>query len=348
MPTTTAAIRTGDIQLDTAGNPVFFQAQNIIWDNQQRHQSVFEREFLEHHLHDSFEWDDEPRNLTLGFTCNCSGNNQSWHVPLTFFHNLETNFRRLFNRVRQARNVHTADRIEAQLAREQEFNLAVKCKKKTIAEKTAYRLLRRHLNRQQRRELEHLDAFRVKDPEGREYWIEKRPHTNVKLVDGNKELAKYCAVFNSIGLPIYDLMLAQKFLIESEPKKFFDVAIRTPIVTDNEIIEQLPGRIRQTRFATATTATNAGSIVFTSNITQTATTNTTITFNTADLVFDDTFDPNTFRAINMSFEGQVHVPDGYELTHREENGQVITELQRVQRRNIEEDTDQQVQNIIAA
>lgn len=86
-------------------------------------------------------------------------------------------------------------------------------------------LLHRSLDRQQRRELRGTKAFTMVGKDGKTYRIAEKASTNVTLLDKTgKPVKRLCVVFKDTGLPIYDLMLAQKLLLESNPKDFWKIA----------------------------------------------------------------------------------------------------------------------------
>lgn len=89
----------------------------------------------------------------------------------------------------------------------------------------ALTLLKRHLNEAQLQELEAFKGFHVVGADGRTYRIHHAAHGNVFSIEGGVPTVNYCIVaVNEVQIPIYDLMLAQKVLLESAPDSFFTTA----------------------------------------------------------------------------------------------------------------------------
>ncbi|HVY06506.1 MAG TPA: hypothetical protein VHB46_11070 [Burkholderiales bacterium] len=86
----------------------------------------------------------------------------------------------------------------------------------------ALRLLARVVDPRQRRELVMFGHFSVRSPRHGEYLILPRSVFNVVELESG---ASYCAG-PLTPLPIPDLMLLQKLMLENEPEKFFQVANR--------------------------------------------------------------------------------------------------------------------------
>lgn len=92
------------------------------------------------------------------------------------------------------------------------------------AERRARDLLLRMLNPRQRREFELHNYFSVNVPGRGRFWV--FPWRSLNVVDpGTGDC--YCGVPEG-RLPVYDLMLAQKLLLENDPQNFFCVANRHP------------------------------------------------------------------------------------------------------------------------
>lgn len=180
--------------------------------------------FYAHKDHDTFVPDDEPIRRVLGFTCfGCHdlplGTPLGYQIDLVTYGALRLQQPQFFRDVEFWR--HRV--VESYRKKERE------------AEQTALRLLLRHLTRQQRRELKHLKAFFVSGADGRRYRIDLASHTNVAIEEDGRDLVRYCAIFSFFGVPVYDLMLAQKLLLETSPEEFHKVANVIPIVRDRDI-----------------------------------------------------------------------------------------------------------------
>jgi len=93
-----------------------------------------------------------------------------------------------------------------------------------VAERRARDLLLRMLSGKQRREFELCGYFSVEAPGRGRFWILPWRSLNVvEPVTGDC----YCGMPEG-RLPVYDLMLAQKLLLENDPQHFFSVANRHP------------------------------------------------------------------------------------------------------------------------
>jgi len=93
-----------------------------------------------------------------------------------------------------------------------------------VAERRARDLLLRMLSGKQRREFELCGYFSVEAPGRGRFWILPWRSLNVvEPVTGDC----YCGMPEG-RLPVHDLMLAQKLLLENDPQHFFSVANRHP------------------------------------------------------------------------------------------------------------------------
>jgi len=93
-----------------------------------------------------------------------------------------------------------------------------------VAERRARDLLLRMLTAKQRREFEMCGYFSVESPGRGRFWIFPWRSLNVvEPVTGDC----YCGLPEG-RLPVYDLMLSQKLLLENDPQRFFAVANRHP------------------------------------------------------------------------------------------------------------------------
>ncbi len=89
----------------------------------------------------------------------------------------------------------------------------------------ARELLREHLNEAQREQYERAGSFMVVAQSGRRYRIRTATTSNVR---DETEGADYCMQFRSdpqcLSIPLEDLMLAQKLLLECDELQFLRVA----------------------------------------------------------------------------------------------------------------------------
>jgi hypothetical protein len=92
----------------------------------------------------------------------------------------------------------------------------------------AWDLLREHLDETQREQFERAGSFVVVAPSGRRYRIRSANTSNVRdETDG----ANYCVQFRSdpqcLRIPLEDLLLAQKLLLECDEPEFLRIANRS-------------------------------------------------------------------------------------------------------------------------
>lgn len=101
-----------------------------------------------------------------------------------------------------------------------------------LASRRAKALLHKYLTKEQRQELRGTQAFRVSDRDGRQYLITEGTAGNVYFLVGGEERYRLCVVARGhLPIPVYDLMLAQKLLIETDPEQFLKLANVTNINT---------------------------------------------------------------------------------------------------------------------
>lgn len=96
------------------------------------------------------------------------------------------------------------------------------------AEATARALLYRWLTRDQKRDLERTGGFEVVGSDGKRFRIHKWVGGNVaEMGEGGRWTTSHCVVVNPVAtsVPVYDLMLAQKVLIESDAGAFRELAV---------------------------------------------------------------------------------------------------------------------------
>lgn len=87
----------------------------------------------------------------------------------------------------------------------------------------ARRLLESFLSPEQREELEETRAFHVRAADDRIYRIRYRHQHNVDLIEDGRATIRYCLIMKET-VPIFDLMLGQKMLLEKDPETFFRIA----------------------------------------------------------------------------------------------------------------------------
>jgi hypothetical protein len=68
-------------------------------------------------------------------------------------------------------------------------------------------------------------AFTLQGRDGRTYRITEGSTANVQLIENGLATHSFCVVDKDRRLPVYDLMLAQKLLLESNPEGFHKIAV---------------------------------------------------------------------------------------------------------------------------
>lgn len=89
-------------------------------------------------------------------------------------------------------------------------------------------MLLEHLSQEQREQYEEHEAFLAEAPSGRRYLILYGMTSNVaELDENNRQIARYCIHARQRGVPVEDVMLAQKLLIETNEEEFLRIANRS-------------------------------------------------------------------------------------------------------------------------
>jgi hypothetical protein len=173
----------------------------------QHRMSAFSTLLDAHREHESFELRDWVVTREMGFVCRCTGEEHETRISI----------RTLKEILPEARDSFLRFRTHRQRA-------GSKSKKRAQRKATgkSRALLHRFLTRQQRIELRGLESFRVQGADGLVYLLRSGA---VYLLNGEKVIAGFCVVQKGHQyLPVYDLMLAHKLLLETNPKKFWAVA----------------------------------------------------------------------------------------------------------------------------
>lgn len=120
-------------------------------------------------------------------------------------------------------------------------------RRKRVAEAAARSLLYRWLSRDQKRDLERVGRFEVTGSDGRRFRIHQWVGGNVEeMGDSGEWETSHCVVPEDAGsVPVHDLMLAQKVLIESDVEAFRKTAVTRSIKESLEVAEAM----RRTRVA---------------------------------------------------------------------------------------------------
>lgn len=172
---------------------------------------------IEHKDHRSFHVEDWPHSREVGFVCACSGEEQTWRISLI----------ELRDRIPEVKEIYLRMRRDYQRG-----STIKKSRKANIKSKA---LLYRYLTREQKWDLRSSRSFIVKGQDGRDYKITDGSCQNVFLLEDGEEKIMYCMVpgedsdHKRVSIPVNDLMLAQKIMIESDINSFMKIAKRREI-----------------------------------------------------------------------------------------------------------------------
>lgn len=129
------------------------------------------------------------------------------------------------DRARYVRRAEDDARYEARLV-EELAQREVRAKTQRAAIERSLHLLRTMLDAEQRQQFDVLAYFDViARGSQKRYRIHTGTHGNVRLLDGDREVVRYCA--QPDGVPTADAMLAQKLQIEHDEAGFLSVANAT-------------------------------------------------------------------------------------------------------------------------
>lgn len=179
--------------------------------------AYFEQQLREHRNHPEFRLADDPMRRLLGFSCTCGGTETLIQISLMSVRELMPQVLPMFQRIRN-RHMNVGVR---KVKKEQER-----------ANKKARDLLFKHLTRAQKWYFKAYGCIRFRGADGHEYEIEPRGCNNVYKLDaeGQRKM-RYCVVFKGhMGLPQFDLMLAQMVTLKVDPEHFHDIAIKSEYV----------------------------------------------------------------------------------------------------------------------
>jgi hypothetical protein len=172
----------------------------------------FCRQVLDHEGHRGFRPQQWPRSLEWGFTCDCGEEELEVRVPVSDMRALDAqDLYILYN---------SFHHIIAQAYQREQAK-----RRLNPAHRRARTLLHRHLTRVQILELKHNREFTMEGADGKTYRITEGTCNNVRLIEDGRPTKSLCIVFKDHApLPMYDLMLVQKFLLESNPQMFYEIA----------------------------------------------------------------------------------------------------------------------------
>lgn len=176
-----------------------------------RHHLLFWLERLEEHKnHAGFRVETWPYSLEYGFVCGCSGVDQEYRI-----------------RVHSLREALPEARQSVMNLFRHHANRGNKTKKKVQhrASVRAKALLHKYLTREQRISLRGQRSFNVIGADGRQYEITEGSCNNI-LTEWQGHKLSLCVIHRDYAwLPIYDLMLTQKVLLETQPEAILNIAV---------------------------------------------------------------------------------------------------------------------------
>lgn len=179
------------------------------------HLSYFLHALKDHRQHESFHIQDWPLSREMGFACKCSGVDREWRVSISAIAQMIPRARESFMRFRNHMQGHG--------------NKARK-RKSRKASRRARAVLHRFLTKQQRWDLRASESFQVMGGDGRTYRLTKRECNGIYLLDEGTPRYSFCVVAAEQALPVHDLLLIHKVMLESDPEMF----LRTAHVRDLE------------------------------------------------------------------------------------------------------------------
>lgn len=190
----------------------------------QHHLSYWDAALQEHKRHPTFRMHGWPYTLEYGFTCQCSGEEREWRVKIQALKEMLPEARESVIRMYRHHSTKGAKAERRQRAK---------------AETRAKALLHRFLTREQRLELRKTRGFTMRGKDGRAYYVTLGSASNIYV---EHEGVKYrlCVVPKDWSLPTYDVLLAQKIMLETEPEAFLRLAKAArvePVTTKAHIYE---------------------------------------------------------------------------------------------------------------
>lgn len=194
-----------------------------------RQMDYWTRAFEEHRRHDSFRIQGWAYSREVGFSCGCEGcEDVEWRLNLTTLRDMIPEVRDRYTRL------HNAAMNAAgfgKRGRREEHRANVKAKA----------LLHSQLTKEQRWDLRATKSFTITGRDGRTYRITEGSASNVQLMEDGVPVRNLCVVARDLRLPTYDLMLAQKLLLETAPEDFHKLAVvtelprRAPVATSEPV-----------------------------------------------------------------------------------------------------------------
>ena len=172
--------------------------------------SAWSRELENHRRHASFHAHSWAHSREFGFTCACCGEEDEWRISVASLREMMPAARNAVQRM-----VSEHGRRGTKKARREDRIARIKAKA----------LLHYNLTKEQRWDLRGSKSFVITGKDGKSYRITEGTSSNVQLLENGVATHQLCVVAKGFQLPVYDLMLAQKLMLESDPEAFWKIAV---------------------------------------------------------------------------------------------------------------------------
>lgn len=180
---------------------------------------VWARALDEHRRHQSFRVQQWPFSLEWGFTCECEGFEREWRIGIS-------GLRSMLPEVRES--IHRIFRLRLSAGNKKAKRVLRKANGRARA------LLHQHLTKEQRWELRATKAFTVRGQDGRTYSVTEGTAGNVFIIENGERTYRLCIVpnYKVSSMPMHDVLLAQKVLLENNIRLFLHTAHVTNLRTN--------------------------------------------------------------------------------------------------------------------
>jgi hypothetical protein len=180
----------------------------------------------------------------VGFNCACGGHEREWQVPLTDLRHYDRSVMDVMELLRHAdeegnwearRGVNIEDMARmgievAQVVQRRSREMLKEEAERNKARRRARKLLQQNLSPKEWQEFLKKKVFHVTGSDGRRYRISHQIGSNVTLVVGGKDAARYCLVPKGAAwIPEPDMMLAVKLMLETNARGFLRRANMTDL-----------------------------------------------------------------------------------------------------------------------
>jgi hypothetical protein len=180
---------------------------------------IWEKFLKEHQNHATFRAMSCPMTLQYGFSCACSGVREDFNITVRTLAQTLPEARDFF--FRRFRAVEGRGRKKVK-------------KDAKLALMRSKALLHRYLTAEQRRELKGTKSLTLQAQDGRTYLL--KAGLIDLLGEDSKPTHHLCVVAKGHGrIPVYDLMLSHKLMLECSPEDLWKIAVVTK-VSDRELV----------------------------------------------------------------------------------------------------------------